>query len=169
MLLEIGRIGKAHGIKGEATVEAWTDDPENRFAIGTKIKLSNGTDLEVSSIKFHSGTWLIGFVGINDRNEIEKLRNQTIFAEIDITDNAQDEYHLQQLLDCQAKSLNGTFLGKVIGLTKNPGQDLLQVNSGKQTVLVPMVKAIIKEINLSEKTIKLDPPLGLFPDEAENI
>ena len=169
MLLEIGRIGKAHGIKGEATVEAWTDDPENRFASGTKIKLSNGTHLEVSSIKFHSGTWLIGFVGINDRNEIEKLRNQTIFAEIDITDNAQDEYHLQQLLDCQVKSLNGTFLGKVIGLTKNPGQDLLQVYSGKQTVLVPMVKAIIKEINLSEKTIKLDPPLGLFPDEAENI
>ena len=169
MLLEIGRIGKAHGIKGEATVEAWTDDPENRFASGTKIKLSNGTDLEVSSIKFHSGTWLIGFVGINDRNEIEKLRNQTIFAEIDITDNAQDEYHLQQLLDCQVKSLNGTFLGKVIGLLKNPGQDLLQVNSGKQTVLVPMVKAIIKEINLSDKTIKLDPPLGLFPDESENI
>lgn len=169
MLLEIGRIGKAHGIKGEATVEAWTDDPENRFASGTKIKLSNGTDLEVSSIKFHSGTWLIGFVGINDRNEIEKLRNQTIFAEIDITDNAQDEYHLQQLLDCQVKSLSGTFLGKVIGLLKNPGQDLLQVNSGKQTVLVPMVKAIIKEINLSDKTIKLDPPLGLFPDESENI
>lgn len=169
MLLEIGRIGKAHGIKGEATVEAWTDDPENRFASGTKIKLSNGTDLEVSSIKFHSGTWLIGFVGINDRNEIEKLRNQTIFAEIDITDNAQDEYHLQQLLDCQVKSLNGTFLGKVIGLLKNPGQDLLQVNSGKQTVLVPMVKAIIKEINLSDKTIKLDPPLGLFPDESENV
>ena len=169
MLLEIGRIGKAHGIKGEATVEAWTDDPENRFASGTKIKLSNGTDLEVSSIKFHSGTWLIGFVGINDRNEIEKLRNQTIFAEIDITDNAQDEYHLQQLLDCQVKSQSGTFLGKVIGLLKNPGQDLLQVNSGKQTVLVPMVKAIIKEINLSDKTIKLDPPLGLFPDESENV
>jgi 16S rRNA processing protein RimM len=166
VLLEIGRIGKAHGIKGEATLELWTDDPETRFAIGTKIQLSNGSTLEVSEIKFHSGTWLISFVGIKDRNEIEKLRNQTLLAEIDITDNAEDEYHLQQLLDCQVKSLSGTYLGKVVGLSKNPGQDLLQVKSGKHMVLVPMVKAIIKEINISDKSIKLDPPMGLFPDEA---
>ena len=74
MLLEIGRIGKAHGIKGEATIEIYTDDPENRFQSGTKVQLSNGKIFEIESTKFHSGTWLISLVGITTRNQIEELQ-----------------------------------------------------------------------------------------------
>jgi len=169
VLLEIGRIGKAHGIKGEATIEIYTDDPENRFQSGTKVQLSNGKIFEIESAKFHSGTWLISLVGITTRNQIEDLRNEVLLSEVDISDNAENEYHLQQLLDCQVKNLSGIYLGKVVGISKNPGQDLLQVSSGKEVVLVPMVKAIVKEIDLGQRLIKLDPPMGLFPANEEQI
>lgn len=84
MKLNVGRIGKAHGILGEATIEVRTDEAENRFAIGAVLETDSHGELTVVSARVHNGILLLGFQGIEDRNSIEALRNELLYAEVDI-------------------------------------------------------------------------------------
>jgi len=70
MKLNVGRIGKAHGILGEATIEVRTDEAEDRFAIGALLQTESHGELTVSSARVHNGVLLLGFEGIEDRNAI---------------------------------------------------------------------------------------------------
>jgi 16S rRNA processing protein RimM len=82
MRLNVGRIGRAHGILGEATIEVRTDEPERRFAVGSEVLTETGK-LVISSARVHNGILLLGFEGIKNRNEIENLRNTLLYAEVD--------------------------------------------------------------------------------------
>ena len=95
MRLNVGRIGRAHGILGEATIEVRTDEPERRFAVGAEVLTDDGK-LIISSARVHNGILLLGFEGINDRNGIEKLRNTLMYAEVDINEVGidEDDYHV---------------------------------------------------------------------------
>ena len=75
MKLNVGRIGKAHGILGEATIEVRTDEAEDRFAIGAVLETESHGNLTVASARVHNGILLLSFDGIEDRNAIEGLRN----------------------------------------------------------------------------------------------
>jgi 16S rRNA processing protein RimM len=99
MRLLVGRIGRAHGILGEATIEVRTDEPDRRFAIGATVQTDSNGELKVISGRVHNGILLLGFEGITDRNSIEKLRNTLLYAEVDINEsNDDDEYHVMQLI-----------------------------------------------------------------------
>jgi len=80
LLLVVGRIGRAHGVRGEATIEVRTDNPEERFAIGSILKTDpeDKGPLKITGAKVHSGTLLLSFEGYSDRNAVEKLRNVLI-------------------------------------------------------------------------------------------
>jgi len=163
--LVVGRIGRAHGVLGEATVEVRTDDPDLRFAVGEKLTLENGNTLTVSSYRWHNQILLLSFNGINDRNKIEELRDQLLSAEVDTEANQPGEYHFQQLIGCQVLLANGSKLGEVKEIVQLPGQDLLSVESAKGEVLIPMVKQIIVSIDIDQKIIQINPPEGLLDVE----
>ena len=78
MLLVVGRIGRAHGVRGEVTIEVRTDFPEERFQIGAKLQTdpSERGPLTISSARDHSGILVLSFEEAKDRNEVEKLRNK---------------------------------------------------------------------------------------------
>ena len=76
MRLNVGRIGRAHGILGEATIEVRTDEAADRFAIGAVLETESHGHLTVASARVHNGILLLGFEGVSDRNGIEKYRNQ---------------------------------------------------------------------------------------------
>ena len=75
MRLQVGRIGRAHGIAGEATIEVRTDDADKRFAVGALVETDNKGTLTVRSGRVHNGILLLAFEGINNRNEIEALQS----------------------------------------------------------------------------------------------
>ncbi len=162
MQLVVGRIGRAHGVLGEATIEVRTDDADARFAIGNKLTLDNGSELEVKSSRWHNQVLLLSFIGINDRNQIEELRDQLISADVDITKLAPGEYHYQQLIGCQVFLEKGDLVGAVTEIIKLPGQDLLSIERNGREVLVPMVAAIIVLIDVEKKKIVINPPEGLL-------
>ena len=165
MQLVVGRIGRAHGVLGEATIEVRTDDPDLRFAVGEKLTLENGNTLTISSNRWHNQILLLSFNGINDRNKIEELRNQLLYAEVDTKANQPGEYHFQQLIGCQVILADGSKLGEVKEIVQLPGQDLLSVESAKGEVLIPMVKQIIVSIDVDQKIIQINPPEGLLDVE----
>jgi len=160
--LVVGRIGRAHGVLGEATVQVQTDDPDVRFKVGAKLSLDNGKDLTIRSARWHNQILLLAFDGIIDRNQIEELRDQMISAEVDITSLSPGEYHYQQLLGCQVFLQSNQLIGEVDEIVKLPGQDLLSVAKNGKKVLIPMVKKIIISIDVLAKKIVVDPPEGLL-------
>ena len=162
MQLVVGRIGRAHGVLGEATVQVQTDDPDVRFKVGAKLSLDNGKDLTIRSARWHNQILLLAFDGIIDRNQIEELRDQMISAEVDITSLSPGEYHYQQLLGCQVFLQSDELIGEVDEIVKLPGQDLLSVAKNGKKVLIPMVKKIIISIDVTAKKIVVDPPEGLL-------
>ena len=165
MQLVVGRIGRAHGVQGEATIELRTDDPDIRFAVGQSVTLADGRSLKISGNRWHNQILLLSFSGINDRNQIEELRDQLLYAEVDTNITEPGEYHFQQLIGSQVVMPDGSNLGLVSEIVQLPGQDLLSVGSPKGEVLIPMVKQIIISIDVDKKIIKINPPEGLLDVE----
>jgi len=160
--LVVGRIGRAHGVLGEATIEVQTDDPDIRFQVGNKLTLDDGRQLTIRSSRWHNQILLLAFEAIADRNQIEELRDQLISSDVDLGSLAPGEYHFQQLIGCEVFQQNGELIGKVDEIVKLPGQDLLSVSRSGAQVLIPMVKQIIIEIDVLAKKIVVNPPEGLL-------
>ena len=162
MQLVVGRIGRAHGVLGEATIDVQTDDPDLRFKVGSKLTLDSGQELTIKSSRWHNQILLLGFEGVNDRNQIESLRDQLISSQVDLSALAPGEYHYQQLIGCQVYLQNNELVGQVSEVVKLPGQDLLSVDKNGSQVLIPMVKQIIISIDVLAKKIVVNPPEGLL-------
>ena len=162
MQLVVGRIGRAHGVLGEATIEVQTDDPDIRFQVGNKLTLDDGRELTIRSSRWHNQILLLAFDGVADRNQIEELRDQLISSDVDLGLLAPGEYHFQQLIGCEVFQQSGELIGIVDEILKSPGQDLLSVSRAAGRVLIPMVKQIIIEIDVLAKKIIVNPPEGLL-------
>ena len=160
MRLLVGRIGRAHGILGEATIEVRTDHPENRFAIGARVQTDTHGDLVITSHRVHNGILLLGFENIVDRNTIEKLRDTLLYCEVDIdaeNDN-EDDYHVLQLIGCTAVLESGKEFGTVSDVINLPGQDLLAISTPKGEVLLPFVYQLVPTVDVKNKKLTVIPP-----------
>ena len=160
MRLLVGRIGRAHGILGEATIEVRTDEPDRRFAIGNQVSTDTHGDLKIISGRVHNGILLLGFDGFNDRNAIEKLRDTLLYAEVDIneTSDVADEYHVLQLIGCQAILENGEVFGEITDVINLPGQDLLAIKTSDGEQLIPFVHQLVPTVDIAHKKITVIPP-----------
>ncbi|MCZ4101958.1 ribosome maturation factor RimM [Streptomyces sp. H39-C1] len=171
MQLVVGRIGRAHGIKGEVTVEVRTDEPEVRLGPGAVLATDPATagPLTIESGKVHSGRLLLRFEGVRDRNGAEALRNVLLIAEVDPAELPEDpeEFYDHQLVDLDVVTVDGTEVGRILEISHLPGQDLLIVERPDGTeVMIPFVSEIVPEIDLENQRAVIDPPPGLL-DEAE--
>lgn len=160
MKLNVGRIGKAHGILGEATIEVRTDEAEDRFAIGAVLETDNHGELTVVSARVHNGILLLGFQGIEDRNSIETLRNELLYAEVDIQAPGidEDDYHVLQLVGCTAYLVDGDEFGTVTDVLNLPGQDVLAIKSADGEVLIPFVRQLVPVVDIKARRMTVIPP-----------
>ena len=160
MRLLVGRIGRAHGILGEATIEVRSDDPDKRFAVGEKLQSDEHGDLTITSGRVHNGILLLGFAGYSDRNQIEKLRNTLLYAEVDINEVREDadDYHVLQLIGCQAFLENGLLFGEVTDVINLPSQDLLAIKTPDNEVLIPFVRQLVPIVDITAKRLVVIPP-----------
>lgn len=160
MRLLVGRIGRAHGILGEATIEVRSDDPDSRFAVGEKLHSDEHGYLKITSGRVHNGILLLGFEGFTNRNEIEKLRDTLLYADVDIDeerDNA-DDYHVLQLIGCHAYLESGELFGEVTDVINLPGQDLLAISTPTFETMIPFVHQLVPVVDVKAKKIIVIPP-----------
>lgn len=152
MRLEVGRIGRAHGLHGEVSVVAITNRLD-RFEQGATLYVGDRR-LTVASSRRHQDRWLVRFDGVDDRTAAEALRNQVLTAEA-LDAGSDDELWVHELVGAEVRDLAGTRFGRVIAVEANPAHDLLVLDDGK---LVPMVFVVEHEAGL----VVIDPPEGLF-------
>ena len=160
MRLLVGRIGRAHGILGEATIEVRTDDPDKRFAVGQSLQSDGHGLLTITSGRVHNGILLLGFAGYADRNQIEKIRNVLLYAEVDI-DEARDDaedYHVLQLIGCTAFLESGEVFGEITEVINLPGQDLLAITTSTHEALIPFVHQLVPVVDVKAKRVVVIPP-----------
>ncbi|MDT0463967.1 ribosome maturation factor RimM [Streptomyces gibsoniae] len=172
MQLVVARIGRAHGIKGDVTVEVRTDEPELRLAPGAVLATDPASvgPLTIATGRVHSGNLLLRFDGVNDRTAAEALRNTLLIAEIDPDElpEGEDEYYDHQLMDLDVVTKDGVEVGRITEISHLPSQDLFVVERPDGTeVMIPFVEAIVTEIDLEEQRAIIDPPPGLIDDRAE--
>ncbi|UUN29404.1 ribosome maturation factor RimM [Streptomyces sp. FIT100] len=171
MQLVVGRVGRAHGIKGEVTVEVRTDEPELRLAPGAVLATdpASAGPLTIETGRVHSGRLLLRFEGVRDRNAAEALRNTLLIADVDPDErpDESDEYYDHQLIDLDVVLADGTQIGRITEISHLPSQDLLIVErpDGGE-VMIPFVEKIVTDIDLEEQKAVVDPPPGLIDDLA---
>ncbi len=173
MQLQVARIGKPHGIRGEVTVQVLTDAPGDRFVPGTQfiVEPTSAGPLTVISARWNKDILLLAFDEIETRNEAETLRGAKLFIETEEigADDDDEGWYEHELVGLDVR-VGANVVGKVSGLHTLPVQDLLVVttNDGKE-VLIPFVEQIVPEVNVGEKYVLVTPPPGLFEvntDEA---
>ncbi|MFC8293258.1 ribosome maturation factor RimM [Streptomyces sp. NPDC057242] len=172
MQLVVARIGRAHGIKGEVTVEVRTDEPELRLGPGAVLLTDPASTgpLTIETGRVHSGRLLLRFEGVRDRTAAEALRNTLLIAEVDPTEvpEEEDEYYDHQLIDLDVVLADGTGIGRITEISHLPSQDLFIVERPDGTeLMIPFVGEIVTEIDLEEQRAVIDPPPGLIDDRAE--
>ncbi|MGR4884122.1 ribosome maturation factor RimM [Streptomyces sp. LARHCF249] len=173
MELVVARIGRAHGIKGEVTVEVRTDEPELRLSPGAVLRTepASAGPLTIEAGRVHSSRLLLRFAGVKDRTGAEALRNILLIADVDPAELPEepDEYYDHQLMDLDVVLEDGTEIGRITEISHLPSQDLFIVErpDGSE-VMIPFVEEIVAEIDLEEQRCVITPPPGLI-DEREAV
>lgn len=173
MQLVVARIGRAHGIKGEVTVEVRTDEPELRLGPGAVLATEPASTgpLTIETGRVHSGRLLLRFEGVRDRTAAEALRNTLLIADVDPEELPEDpeEFYDHQLMDLDVVLADGTEIGRITEITHLPSQDLFIVERPDGTeVMIPFVEEIVAEIDLEEQRAVITPPPGLI-DESQAV
>jgi 16S rRNA processing protein RimM len=170
--LRVGRLTKAHGLKGALKVELYTDEPERRFVPGATFTLQvpttskwHGKTIELRELRFYNGHPVGFFEGVDDRDEAETLVKAILWVSQDVKQlpDEDDAWYDHQLVGLDAVR-DGVSVGRVARVDHLPAQDLLAIATGRGEVLVPFVKAIVPEVDLAAGTVTLTPPVGLFED-----
>jgi 16S rRNA processing protein RimM len=171
MQLQVARIGKPHGIRGEVTVQVLTDAPGDRFVPGTQfvVEPASAGPLTVESARWNKDILLLAFEEIETRNEAETLRGAKLFIETEeLEDDDDDEGWYEHELVGLDVHVGDLVVGKVSALHTLPVQDLIVVTSNEGTeILVPFVEQIVPEVNVGEGFILVTPPAGLFEVNAD--
>jgi 16S rRNA processing protein RimM len=169
--LRVGRLIKAHGLKGALKVELYTDAPERRFTPGAVFTLQvptsspwHGKTLTLAELRWYNGQPVAFFEGVTDRTGSESLVKAILW--IDQAADEPDEpdaWYDFQLVGLRAVR-DGVEVGTIARVEHFPAQDLLVIRTADREVLVPFVAAMVPAVDVTAGTVTLTPPPGLFED-----
>ncbi|MEA9985690.1 ribosome maturation factor RimM [Subtercola sp. RTI3] len=170
--LRVGRLTKAHGLKGAIKLELFTDDPGRRFVPGAVFTLQvpttspwHGKTLELAELRWYNGHAVGFFVGVPDRDAAESLAKAILWIDHDLTETTDEEdaWFDHQLVGL-AVMRDGVRIGTMTQIDHLPAQDLLHVSTITGEVLVPFVKAIVPSVDVASGFLTITPPPGLFEE-----
>lgn len=170
MRMQVARIGKPHGIRGEVTVQVLTDAPEERFVKGAVFHVIDGPvqQLTIKNARWNKAILLLSFEEIADRNAAETLRQARLeFDTEDEVDEDDDQWYEHELVDLKVL-LDGQQVGVITELRTGTAQDLLvfEATDGEE-VYLPFVEEFVPEIDIEAGTMTITPPAGLLEINRE--
>ncbi|GAA4366122.1 ribosome maturation factor RimM [Agromyces bauzanensis] len=172
--LRVGRLTKAHGLKGALKLELYTDDPERRFVPGAEFSLQvpadspwHGKHLRLRELRWYNGHPVGFFEGVDDRTAAESLVKAILWVDhVDQEAPEPDAWYDHQLVGLTVLR-DGEKVGEITHVDHLPAQDLLIVKTPGGEVMVPFVSAIVPEVDLEAGAVTVTPPSGLFEELPE--
>jgi 16S rRNA processing protein RimM len=174
--LRVGRLLKAHGLKGAIKLELYTDSPETRFKKGAVLELQvpeaspwHGKTVTVSELRWYNTMPVLFLDGITDRTQAESLVRAILLVEIDQneTTDEPDAWYDHQLIGL-AVYRDGSEIGKVLRVEHLPAQDLLVINHQDSEVMLPFVSQFVPLVDVKSGRLEITPPGGLFEELGGN-
>jgi 16S rRNA processing protein RimM len=172
----VGRLVKAHGLKGAIKLELYTDSPDERFFPGAVLALQVPETspwfektITVKELRWYNQAPVIFLEDIDDRTAAETLIKAILLADID-TEKLPDEpdaWYDHQLVGLTVVR-DGVEIGKVARVDHMPAQDLLAIEFNGAEVLLPFVKAFVPEVDTERGTLTVTPPFGIFEEIEES-
>lgn len=176
--LRVGRLVKAHGLKGALKLELYTDDPDGRFVPGAVFTLQvpeaspwHGKTVTVREFRWMNSHPVVFFDDVDDRSGAESIVRAILWIDQDETAPAEDDAWFDHQLVGLEVIRDGESVGRVIRVDHLPAQDLLIVRPTGATdaeVLVPFVAAIVPEVDIAGGRVVVTPPAGLFEPLADD-
>jgi 16S rRNA processing protein RimM len=166
----IGRIGRAHGVRGEVAVDVRTDEPGDRFAVGRRLQTDpeSAGPLTVASTRPHGGRLLVRFEQLTERSTADGLRGVLLLADVSETEGAAapEEFYDHQLVGLRVRDHTGAAVGEVAQVLHHPGHDLLVVrrDDGAEA-MVPFVSALVPDVDLERGHLTVEDRPGLLDPE----
>ena len=166
-LIAVGIIRKAHGVRGEASVEPWSDAPDRFDDLETVTLVSpdesQTRDVKIESVRAHAGRALVKFVGIDTPEDVQLLHNWTLeIPEDQARELDEDEYFLHDLAGLTLVDSEGRERGVVVEAYEGGGGVLLNVRRGDgKEFEVPFAADLCTEIDLAAKRIVVALPEGI--------
>jgi 16S rRNA processing protein RimM len=177
--LRVGRLTKAHGLKGALKLELYTDEPDLRFRPGAQVSVQVPTDspwfgqqLTIKELRYYNAAPVVFFEGVDDRTVAESLSRAILWVEHhpEARPSEDDAWFDHQLVGLDVVR-DDSVIGQIQRLDHLPAQDLLVVaTNGGDEVLLPFVKQFVPEVNVDAGFVRVTPPGGLFDaidEEAE--
>lgn len=170
--LRVGRLVKAHGLKGAFKLELYTDDPDGRFVPGAVFTLQvpesstwHGKTLTVREFRWMNSHAVVFFEGVDDRDAAEELIKAILWIDQDAeaVSPEDDAWYDHQLVGLDVVR-DGAVVGRVLRVEHFPSQDLLIVRTHSGEVMVPFVAAIVPEVDVAGGRVVVTPPAGLFEE-----
>lgn len=173
--LRVGRLVKAHGLKGGLKLELYTDNPERRFAVGAEFTLQvpeaspwHGKAITVREYRVMNGSPVVFFEDIDDREGAEGLVRAILWIDQDVDEVEENAWYDQQLVGLDVVR-DDQVIGKVVRVEHMPAQDLLIIkpstgSGSDQDIMVPFVEAIVPSVDIAGGRVIVTPPAGLFEE-----
>jgi len=176
--LRVGRLVKAHGLKGALKLELYTDNPERRFTPGAEFTLQvpeaspwHGKTVTVREYRVMNANSVVFFQDVDDRDAAESLVRAILWIDQDADEPEDNAWYDHQLVGLDVVR-DDTVVGRVIRVEHLPAQDLLIVKAREQEIMVPFVEAIVPTVDIAAGRVIVTPPAGLFeelPDAEDSV
>ena len=162
----VGRIARAHGIRGQVIVNPETDFPEQRFHIGAELFIERGGQVEtltVTTARFHRERPVIGIAGVDTMDDADALAGRELRVPVDrLAALPSGTFYRHDLIGCRVETDDGRTVGLVIDVEGTLTGSRLVVDGSDGEVLIPLVAAICTDVDPAAKRIVIDPPDGLI-------
>lgn len=164
-LLPIGAIIRAHGVRGQLRVRAFSVESAalqgaRRLFVAGAERLVEG---RVERVASERGEWLVKLRGVDDRDAAEALQgSQVALPRHELPPLADDQLYVADLIGCALLDGSGAPLGTIAAVENYGAQELLVVDTAAGQALVPFVEPIVLSVDLLERQVVCDPPEGLF-------
>ena len=165
-MLRIGVVTSPHGVKGELKVYPTTDDPDRFKQIKSLVveTASGSFPMDVEGVKYFKNMVILKLSGIHSMNEAELYRNaDLLILRSQSAPLGENEYFIGDLLQMDVFLQDGTRYGTLTDVLKTSGaNDVYEITrlDGK-TVLIPMIREVVKAVDVSGRRMTIDLLPGL--------
>lgn len=170
--VEVGRIARPHGIRGEVRVSPDTDNPE-RFGPGSRLFARSQRDaslprreLEIEYVRGDESFPIIAFRDLQDRDEAELIKGWVLEVPADELPALEEgEFYPWELEGLAVFTESGRRVGEVVELMESPANDVLRIRlEAGSELLVPFVMEVVPEVLLEEGRLVLSE--AVLPEEG---
>lgn len=162
-LLLVGRVARAHGIRGHVIVNPETDFMEERYRVGQRLLVGaagHAREYEIEEARFHQGRPIVRFAGVGTMTEAEAFSGSELWLrEAELDPLPAGTFYRHDLVGCEVRNKDGEVLGRVTAVEGSLDRSYLVVG---EDVMIPLVADICVAVDIAKRRVTVDPPEGLI-------